>query len=233
IDSDIGFTPADIDQYASEFFLVVGQNRLPHRDGFEYGIADQQSASIDGGHNVLSGCGRACDDVNVHLEASSHHSQRVTDSTLIIDREFLRQYVDDFPVRRKRNCSSSLDDSPHIIAVDLSRARRDRRHAAAVETLDVRTRKADIHRLDFATPHRLSFAHALLDRLHRSLEVDDGAFFQAPGFRNTDAERFQAGWTHGRNESAYLRRSDVEPYNVFFFASHTMLSPASSSLIRT
>ena len=166
VDGDIGFTTSDIDEHAPEFFLVFGQNRLPDRNGFEYGIADQKSASVDGGHDILSGCRRACDDVNVHFESGSHHSQRIADSILVIDGEFLRQDVDDFPVRRKRDRSSSLDNAAHIVAVNFPRARWYRRHAATVETFDVRTSKADINRLDFTTRHRLRFAHALLDRLH-------------------------------------------------------------------
>src|SRR5947207_7982310 len=83
VNSDVGFTSADIDQHASEFFLVFAQDRLSGRNGFENRIAHQQSASIDGSHNVLSRGRRACDDVNVDFEPGSHHAQGIADSTLI------------------------------------------------------------------------------------------------------------------------------------------------------
>src|SRR5262249_55308963 len=123
------------------------------------------------------------------------------------------------------------DDSAHVFAVDLPRASRNRSHAAAIKTPDMRARDPDVNRVDFAARHGFRFGHAFFDRVHSRFDVDDRASLQTFRFRNTEANRLQSGFTHGRNERAYLRRADIESYNVFFFVPHTIFSPASSSFI--
>src|SRR5262249_20586907 len=136
-------------------------------------------------------------------------------------------------IRRKRHRTRRFDDAPDIVAVDLASTSRNRCHAAAVETFDVRAGKSDIDRFHFATGHGFRLADALLDRFHRRLDADDGAFLQAPGFRDTKAEGLETRLAQDGDERADLRRSDVETYNVFFFAPHTTRSLESSSLILT
>src|SRR5439155_26577096 len=223
VDRNIGFAATDIDQHAAEFFLVIGQNTFAHRDRFQHRVTDQQPASIDRSHNILRGCGRACDDVHVYFETRSHHSERVPDSRLIVDGEFLRQDVDDFTVWRKRYSASGFDNSPHVVVVDLSHSCRDRRHAAAVETFDVRTRESDINGLDFTTRHHFCFANAPLYRFRYGLEIDDRAFLDAFRFRDANADWFQARVANRGNERRNLGRPDIEAYNVFFFPSHTIV----------
>src|SRR5947207_7460032 len=141
--------------------------------------------------------------------------------------------MNDFAIRRRRHSSSGFDDTADVVVIDFARACRDRGHTAAVETFHVRTGEPHVHRLGFASRHGFGFAHAPLDRFDRGFKIDDGTLLESPRFGRPHADRLEAGFTRGRDERAYLRRSDVETYNVFFFASHTMFSPASSSFIRT
>src|SRR5438093_8581050 len=204
VDRDVGFAAADIDEHAAEFFLVIRQNSFAHRDRFQHRVADQQAASIDGSNDVLRCCGRACDDVRVYFEPGPHHSERVADSGLIVDCELLRQDVDDFTVCRKRHGASSFNDPSHVVIVDLAHACGNRRHAAAVATLDVRPGEPAINGLDFTPRHDFGFANALLYRFRYRLEIDDRTFLDPFRFGNPQADGFQARIADCRNQRTNL-----------------------------
>ncbi len=179
--------------------------------------------------------------MDIHFETGAEHAERVADSILIVNDEFLRQDMYDLAVRRQRHGSRRLDDAANILAIDLARPRGNGRHAAAVETPDVRSGKADINSFDLAARHGFGLMNTFLDRLHGRLEVDDRSPLQPFGLGNTKADRLEAVFqfvalrapAHRRNQRAYFGRTDIEAYNVFFSASHTMFPPASSSFILT
>src|SRR5437867_2447681 len=178
--------------------------------------------------------------MDVGFKTRAKHPDRIADALLIIDDEFLRKDVNDLAVGRKRNGPRRLDDATHVFTVDLARACGNRGHATAVEASDVWSGETDVHHLDFAARHRFGFTNALFNRFGGCFNTDDSAALQSPGFCKAETDRLKTAFpigatgvlVHGGDQGAHFGRADIETYNVFFSASHGMLSPLLSSFIR-
>src|SRR5215218_3840536 len=73
------------------------------------------------------------------LEPHTEESDRVDDAVLPVDRELLRDHVDDLAIRRQGDRARLLDHAVHVRPADLAVAARDGDHAAAVVPLDLGT----------------------------------------------------------------------------------------------
>ena len=59
--------------------------------------------------------------MNVDFEARAGHAERIRDSGLIVDGEFLRNDVNDLALRRQRDGTRRFDDALDVFAVDFTR----------------------------------------------------------------------------------------------------------------
>src|SRR4029079_1569616 len=97
----------------------------------------------------------------------------------------------------------------HILARDFAVLAGDRDHAAAVESLDVRTRQGEVNGIDFHTGHQLVFLNRLLDRIDGRFEVDDDAAPDATRLGHAEPDNVEAAvvepFAHhpGPHRSAY------------------------------
>ena len=184
------------------------------------------SATVDAGavharHDVLRRALAAGDDVDVHLEARAGHADRRADAVLLVDDEVLRQHVQDLAAGRQRHGLRRIDRAPHVLARDLAVLAGDGDHAAAVEALDVRARQREVHRVDLDAGHQLRFLDGLLDRLDGRLEVDDDAAPDAARLGDAEADDVEAAAVEDlADDGRHLRRADVEPDQIPFFACH-------------
>src|SRR5262249_13175394 len=167
----IRLSASNIDQHTTQILLVIAEDCFADSDWLQHGVAYKKTATIYCGDRILCGCRRTGDNVHVYFETRTHHSKRIANATLVVDCELLGNDVDDLAVRRKRDGTGCLDDTPHVFAIDLARPRRDRSHATAVKTPDVRTGQPHINTVDFAPGHGFRLTDALLNRIHLSFKI--------------------------------------------------------------
>src|SRR5215813_4087195 len=173
VNGDIRLSASNIDQHTTQILLVIAEDCFADSDRLQHRIAYKKAAAIYGSNRVLCSCRRTGDDMHIYFETRTHHSKRIANAKLIVDGEFLGNDVDDLAVRRKRDGTCRLDDTPHIFAIDLARPRRDRSHATAVKTPDVWTGEPHIHTVDFTPSHGFRLTDALLNRIHRGFKIDN------------------------------------------------------------
>src|SRR5262245_34161771 len=78
--------------------------------------------------------------------------------------------------------------------------------------------------IDLDARHELGFVDCLLDRFHRSFQVDDDTAADAARFGDTKADHFEAAVVeHFADYGRHLRRADVQADEVSLFARHYLL----------
>jgi len=103
--------------------------------------------------------------VDLGLQPHAGHADRIADAFLRVDDVFLRQYVQDFLIRRDGHGLGGVDDALHIALHHLFVL--DGHDAVRIEAAHVAAGDAGVHRVDFAACHELGFFHRALDGLHR------------------------------------------------------------------
>jgi len=126
--------------------------------------------------------------VDVDLESRPGHPDWSADAILLVDDEVLRQHVEDLTSARQGHRFRRIDRTPHVLARDLAVLSRDRNDAAAVEGLDVRARKAEMHGVDLDSRRQFRLVDGLLDRVDGRLEVDHHPPPDALRLRQSDAD---------------------------------------------
>ncbi len=160
--------------------------------------------------DILSGTFRAGYHVNFGFQAYPGHADRFAYAFLIINKEFLRQDVQDFLIRR-------YGDSPGCVdyPIDIATAHflvPDRDDAMRVEAAYMAAGYACVNGVNVAARHQLGFLDRALDRVNRRLDVDDHAFLEStrrmrPNSDDLDIAVF-AKVTHDRDN---LGSADVQP----------------------
>ena len=90
IDAKTSCFGPDVHERRTIFLIIIGERCFGRRKLFENHVGHNQSRSIHGVNRILAGCHRAGDDVHFHRQTSSRHADRIVDSILIINDEFLR-----------------------------------------------------------------------------------------------------------------------------------------------
>src|SRR5215471_7256759 len=204
VNRNVGLTPTDVHKHGTKFFFVLREDGFVNCNGFQYRVTGKEPAPVHGSYNVLGGGSRTGNNVDVRLKARADHSEWITDAMLIVDSEFLRKNMNDLAVGGESNGSCRFDHAPHVLTVDLACTSRYRSYPAAIETLDVRARQANIYVLHFAVRHRLCFGDTFLDRLNGRFNIDDRALFQALRFNDAHTNRVQSRFTYHRDKGANL-----------------------------
>src|SRR5581483_5806648 len=143
----------------------------------EHHVIHFQPAALNALLDVLRGAVGAGDDVHLRLEPHPRHADGIANPLLAIDDEFLRQHVQDLLIGRNRYRLGGIDDVIDIPVRHFFIP--DRYHAVGVEAAHVAAGDTGEHRVNFAAGHQLGLFHRALDGLHRGLDIDDHAFFQA------------------------------------------------------
>src|SRR5204863_2681737 len=112
----IGRAATDIHQAHTELLLVVVQDGERGREGLQHDVLHLQSAAANALGDVLDRRHRAGDDVDLHFEPHTAHTERLAYVLLAIDDEFLRQDVQNLLIVRNGDRLRGLD---HTIDVGL------------------------------------------------------------------------------------------------------------------
>ena len=114
---DVGRATTDVDDARAEFLLVVSQNRVARRQLFEHDVIDFEAAALHALDDVLRGAFRAGHHVNFGLQTHTGHADRLANTLLAVDQEFLGQDVQYLLVGRNGDGARRIDDP-----VDVGRA---------------------------------------------------------------------------------------------------------------
>ena len=152
--------------------------------------------------------------VYFRLQSNTGHADRLTNAFLIIDHEFLRQYVQNFLVSRNRNCLRCINHSINVaIAYLLVSNSND---AVRVQAANVAAGNAGIHRMYVASRHQLRFFNRSLYAVNCRFDVDHDAFLEPAGRMGTDPDDFDpAGVVDLAYDRNDLRCSDIESDDQF------------------
>jgi hypothetical protein len=136
---DVGRAAADIHQANAEVFFVVVQHGLGRCKRLQHHVTHLEAAATHALGQIFDGRYRAGDDVHLHLEPNTAHSERIVNVFLAVDDEFLRQNVQHLLIVGNRDGLRGLDDAIHVGLRDLLFL--DRNHAARVQTANVGCRR--------------------------------------------------------------------------------------------
>ena len=152
-DCNVSGAAANINQADAQLLLIVREHRIARCKLLQSQITDLQSTVTHALVNILRSTDRPGDDMHPRLEAYTRHANRLMDSLLLIDDEFLRQYMQNFAVGRNRYSLRRID---HPVDITL-------RHLAILDCHDpVRIQAVDVaacnpgkHRMNLASGHQL------------------------------------------------------------------------------
>src|SRR5688572_6258290 len=102
-DCEVRRSSADVDQSHPELFLVWRDDGFRRRQLLDDRVHHGHAGTVDAGDDVLRRRHRSSDDVDVHFEPGTRHSQRRADAVLFVNDEVLRQHMEDLPSGRKRH----------------------------------------------------------------------------------------------------------------------------------
>lgn len=211
---DVGGAAADIDQGDTGLFFFVGEHGLGAGDRFEGEIADFESGFFDAAEQVVDGSNLACNDVEVGLEAHAAHPDRIANALLVVHREFLRKYVDDFVARGQHELEHVVDEPVDVAAADFGVVAVAGQQSAVLEAFDVLASDADLHDAEFHAGLPFGYFDGFFDRVYRFFDVADHAAQDACAFDLAEAEHLKfAVFVSSAGHAADLCGSDVERYD--------------------
>ena len=109
-DRKIGRATTDVDNAGSQLFFIVCQHRVTRRQLFQNNVIDFEAATLHTLDDVLCSALCARDHMNLRFKAYTGHSNRLANTLLTVDQEFLWQYVQNFLVGRNRNGPCRVDN---------------------------------------------------------------------------------------------------------------------------
>ena len=114
-DGDIGGPPPNIDDCRSKIAFIFreycfGAGKLPEDHFFHTHLS-----AVDGIDQVLIESALTGHHVNVDVQARAVKPYRILNAVMIVQKEFLRQDVDNFSIRRNGNRLGRLYDLRHIL----------------------------------------------------------------------------------------------------------------------
>src|SRR5690606_5357975 len=186
----VGGAAADIDDARAQFLLVVGHDGVARSQLFEHDVIDLEAAALHALDNVLRCALRAGNHVHLGFESHTRHTNRLPYAFLVIDDEFLRQYVQDLLVGRYGDRPCRID-----YPVDVARAHflvAYRHDAVGVEAANVAAGDPGVDRVDIAAGHQFRFLDGALDGVHGRFDVDHHTFLEAARRMRADAYDFDA-----------------------------------------
>jgi len=154
--------------------------------------------------------------VHVGLEADAGHADRIGNTILTIDNEFLRHHVENVPVARKRHVARIFEKPLNIVLRYFGFSDRD--HPPTLETLDMVAGDTDDNTSYRQTRRALGIFDSMLDRLNRLVDIDDDASVQSLRWRQTDTQDvYPPDFIGRRDHGTNLGSSDVYANNNLLF----------------
>ena len=205
----IGRAAADVDQHHAQFLFIGREHRIGGRHRLQDQVRHFQAAAAHALDDVLHRRHGAGDDMHLHLQADAAHADRLAHIFLAVDDELLRHRVQQLLIGRNVNRFCRLDDARHVGGRHFLVL--DGHHAAGIEAADMAAGDARIHIADLAVGHQLGLFQRALDGLHRGLDIDHHAFFQALRFVLAQPDHFVAPVGHHFGyHRHHFRGADVE-----------------------
>ena len=120
--------------------------------------------------------------------------------------------MENLPARRQGHGLCRINRPPHVFTADLPVLTGHSNHAAAIKPFDVRTRQAEVDRVDLHAGHQLRLFDRLLDRFDGCFQIHDDATPDPSRLGHADADDIEGvvaeRFTH---DGADVRRADVQP----------------------
>src|SRR5262245_1569657 len=110
-----------------------------------------------------------------HLNARRHHAERVVDSSLVVENEFLGKKMEDLAVGGERDRAGALDCLFDLVASDLARARAETDAAMRVHAPEVGSADTDDGVLDGRARNIFGALDRFLNGGDGFVEFDDHA----------------------------------------------------------
>ena len=148
------------------------------------------------------------------------------DAAVVVQEKLLRQYVNDFAVRRYWNRLSGADDLLHFFGGDFLVIPLDCDGAMRIETLEVISGRANGHPIHRNARFRFGLVRRLSDGCGRFFKIHDDTLFQSARIRVTGAEHLKAAiGVRTGNHHADLCCSDIQSANDSIIFTHVSSVP--------
>ena len=164
--------------------------------------------------------------MRLHLQTHAAHPDRLTNTVLAIDDEFLSQDMQDFLIRRNRHRLGGFDNALDVALSDFFFL--DRHHAIRVEALDMATGDTGVNITHLAIGHQFDFLNDPANGVHRIFDVHHDTFFQATRILRPHADHIQMAFLIDfGNERDNFRRPDVQTnHQILVIPAHITISPS-------
>ena len=193
---------------------MLRQHDLRRRQRGEDDVLHFERQLLHAADRVLNSRPHAVNDVEIRLEFLPQHPDRVEHAFLPIDVIMLDDRMEERVLRRDADFPRVDLDVFYVLLVDLVPVFRQRHQPAIVETLDVRSRHADVNASDHHVAFRFGIDHGFMHAFHRGLEIDDLPFPHTAGRRLPHAEDLDRAIGPALTDNdADFRRSNFEAHH--------------------
>ncbi len=157
----LGGAVSDVENQSAELPFVVRQHGFGSCERLEDHFDHLDARSIDARQKRLSPGDISGHQMNRHLESSAQHSERISDTSLFIDDELLRNGVEDLAIRWEGSRLGGFEYSVDVLTGDLTILPCYRHNAAGIDTADIGASHTDVGSRDLDSGHDLGFFGSL------------------------------------------------------------------------
>jgi len=155
--------------------------------------------------------------MDVHLEALANHAERIANTVLRVDHEFVRKDMQNFAVFGKRDVARGVHRTADVVALDIAAAMAQRDAAAAIHTTHMASGDADHGGFHGHVGNAFGFLNGAANGANGRVQIDDEAFAQTFGFGRAEREKFHLLLIDFRNQGTCFRAAYVQPNDVPVF----------------
>ena len=198
----------------AQFALVGKKDRFRRGERLEDDLPGLHAGAVQATDERPGSRRVAHDQVDLGFQPAAQHPVRIRDAAVVVDRELLRNRVQDLPVGRKRHAPGGGQNQVDVGTGDPLVAAVDVGGAVAVRRTQIGSADADEGAGDLDARHGLRLLRGPLERAHRRVEVHDVAPQRAAVGRPPDADdlerRFSVDLGAFGDQHGDLRRPHVD-----------------------
>jgi hypothetical protein len=169
--------------------------------------------------------------VNFDGQARPGHTDGIVYAVLIVNNEFLRQPIHNFPASGKLNRASRIDGPTHIVMAYFPVAAGHGNNRLTVEAHDVRAREIYGHFLCLDTAHSFRIFNRPSDSFDCRIRIYDHTFAKATGFRLADTKNLEHAFLSCSGDDAgRFTRTDIQADSVICPFRHFLFRVTSDDL---
>src|SRR5947207_471409 len=176
----------------AELPFVGIEDGLCGGDGLQHDVVHGEARTVHGADHVLHRRDGGRHHVHLDLEPHARHADRLAHAVGVVDRERLREHVQDLPVLRDVDRARGVHRAVDVGLAHLAILARHRDDAAAVHRADMAARDAGVDPRHLDARHALALADRLANRLDGRIDVDDDAAAQPARRRGAHADDVQS-----------------------------------------